>query len=58
MNVYSNNKEINKEIKMVRLTNIIEKIKSTCFTFVHEVKVTMFWYSIKERVHEVPKVFG
>ena len=43
---------------MKRLTNVIEKIKTTCFTFMHEVKVSMFWYSIKERVHEVPKVFG
>jgi hypothetical protein len=43
---------------MKRLINIVEKIKTTCFTFMHEVKVTMFWYSIKERVHEVSKVFG
>ena len=43
---------------MKRLTNVIEKIKTTCFTFMHEVKVTMFWYSVKERVHEVSKVFG
>ena len=42
----------------MKRSTTIEKIKTTCFTFIHEVKVTMFWYSIKEQIHEVPKVFG
>jgi hypothetical protein len=56
--VYSNNKKIYTLIRTkMKYSRMIEKIKSTCFTFIHEVEVIVFWYSIKKKINEVPKVF-